>query len=154
MMVMVMYVVLTGSGVDCNRPISCQRLIRYSTPDTKASARRKGFRASGTGASWLFWLASSCEFLRDRAAARHSMNRFDGRRHGLGIWLRPAEIIWELLEKLVDLFTFDGLVRHFLRFRIGQLGIVLAQWDLIGIVAIAMAIAMAIAVAIVGEFAR
>ncbi len=151
-MIVVVYVMLTRSSAHNWGPIFGRGLIRNSTPDAKASARRQRFGTIWTGAAWFFRLACRGKFQRDCGTTRHAMDRFDRRRQGLGIRLGPAKIVGELLEKLVDLFALDGLIRRFLWLPIGQLGIVLAQWNLVLVLARAMAIA--IAAAIVGEFVR
>jgi hypothetical protein len=107
MMIVVVKVMLGATGSRLSSGITGDRLAADSAPDTKASARRQCTSAGCAGVARFVRFTGRRQILRGRAA-RHAMNRFYGRSHGLGIRLRPAKVAGEPLKKLIDLLAFDG----------------------------------------------
>ncbi len=135
MMIVVVNVMLGATGSRLSIGIAGDRLVGDSAPSTEASARRQQASAGCAGGTGFVCVTVRRQVLRGRAA-RHAMDRFHGRSHGLGIRLRPVKVSGEPLKKLFDLLAFDGLIL----FGIARIRLVLGHGNLIA--------------DIVGEFAR
>ena len=138
-MIVVVKVMLGATGSRLSTGIDGDRLVGDSAPSTKASARQQHASAGCAGGTGFVRVTVRRQVLRGRAA-RHAVDRFYGRSHGLGIGLRPAKVAGEPLKKLFDLLAFDGLVLPLVLLSIGRIRIVFGHGNLIA--------------DIVGEFAR
>src|SRR5258708_31309607 len=99
MMIVVVNVVLADTGLRLSSDIAGDGPVGDSAPHTEASVRREGPSASCAGVACFVRVTGRRLVLRSRAA-RHALDGFDCRGHGLGIRLRPAEGAGEPLKQI------------------------------------------------------
>ena len=139
MMIVVVNVVLGGTGLRLSSDIAGHRPVGDSAPDTEASVRRQGASASRAGVAHFVRVTGRRQVLRSRAS-RHALDGFHRRGHGLGIRLRPAEGAGEPLKQIFEFLALNGLVLLWIGLWIGTIRIVCGHGNLIA--------------DIVGEFVR
>jgi hypothetical protein len=109
MMIVVMIMMLAGSGLRRSNRIGSRSLGGNSAGEAEASAGRERASAAWAGVGGLIGFADGGKVVGS-GAARHAMDGFHGCGYGLGIRLRPTKTAGEPLKKIVDAAGFQLIV--------------------------------------------